>query len=51
MNRRHFLISAGATGLVAATGVTAFALTRTPTAALAPGRKQPRRSRIPAASS
>ncbi len=36
MNRRHFLISAGATGLVAATGVTAFALTRTPTAALAP---------------
>lgn len=36
MNRRHFLISAGATGLVAATGVTAFALTRTPAAALAP---------------
>lgn len=39
MNRRHFLISAGATGLVAATGVTAFALTRTPQAALAPWAK------------
>lgn len=36
MDRRIFLLSAGATGLVAATGATAFALTRTPTAALLP---------------
>lgn len=36
MNRRIFLLSSGAMGLVAATGVTAFALTRTPTAALLP---------------
>lgn len=36
MNRRLFLLSTGAAGLVAATGATAFALTRTPTAALLP---------------
>jgi hypothetical protein len=36
MNRRLFLLSSGATGLVAAAGATAFALTRTPTAALLP---------------
>ncbi|WP_296571282.1 nitroreductase family protein [Phreatobacter sp.] len=36
MNRRLFLLSSAATGLVAATGATAFALTRTPTAALLP---------------
>ena len=36
MNRRLFLLSTGATGLVAATGATAFALSRTPTAALLP---------------
>ncbi|MDP2802591.1 MAG: nitroreductase family protein [Phreatobacter sp.] len=36
MNRRVFLLSSAATGLVAATGATAFALTRTPTAALLP---------------
>ena len=49
MNRRLFLLSSGATGLVAATGATAFALTRTPTAALLPwseaggSRSDPRR--------
>ncbi len=49
MNRRLFLLSTAAGGLVAATGATAFALTRTPTAALAPwsmagaGRTDPRR--------
>ncbi len=49
MNRRIFLLSAGAAGLVAATGATAFALTRTPTAALLPwsqagaSRSDPRR--------
>jgi hypothetical protein len=36
MNRRLFLLSAGGAGLVAATGATAFALTRTPTSALMP---------------
>jgi hypothetical protein len=49
MNRRLFLLSSGATGLVAATGATAFALTRTPSAALLPwseaggSRSDPRR--------
>ncbi len=49
MNRRLFLLSAGGAGLVTATGATAFALTRTPTAALMPwsaagaGRADPRR--------
>ncbi len=49
MDRRLFLLSSGATGLVAATGATAFALTRTPTAALLPwseaggSRSDPRR--------
>lgn len=49
MNRRMFLLSAGTTGLVAVTGATAFALTRTPTAALLPwsqagaSRNDPRR--------
>ncbi len=36
MKRRQFLVSAGAAGLAAATGATAFALTRSPTGALAP---------------
>ncbi|MBL8568567.1 MAG: twin-arginine translocation pathway signal protein [Phreatobacter sp.] len=36
MNRRLFLVSAGTTGLVAVAGMSAFSLTRTPTAALAP---------------
>ncbi len=36
MNRRRFLVSAGAAGLAAATGATAFALTRSPVGALAP---------------
>jgi hypothetical protein len=48
-NRRLFLISTGAAGLVVATGVTAFALTRTPAQALTPwaeagtARNDPRR--------
>ena len=36
MNRRVFLISASTGGLAAITGLSAFSLTRTPTAALAP---------------
>jgi hypothetical protein len=36
MNRRFFLIAAGASGLALVAGSTAFALTRTPTAALEP---------------
>ena len=36
MNRRLFLVSTGAAGLVAATGVTAFALSRTPARVLLP---------------
>lgn len=49
MNRRIFFVSTGAAGLVAATGVTAFALTRTPARALLPwteagaSRSDPRR--------
>lgn len=36
MNRRVFLVSAGTSGLAAIAGMSAFSLTRTPTAALAP---------------
>lgn len=49
MNRRLFLVSAGSAGLLAATGATAFALTRTPSRALLPwaeagrSRSDPRR--------